>query len=58
MIIEKAKAATGYYKEAEELLVQISDAEIRRQQTYGMVLCRCYIYGGHAELVMFIEIIQ
>lgn len=33
------------------MLVQISDPEIRQQQSFGMVLCRCYIYGGHAELV-------
>lgn len=49
--ILQAKAATGYYKEAEELLVQITDPDIRQQQSFAMVLCRCYIYGGHAELV-------
>lgn len=47
----QAKAATGYYKEAEELLVQISDLEIRHQHTYVMVLARCHIYSGHAEQV-------
>lgn len=50
-LIEQAKAATGYYKEAEELLVQISDLDIRHQPTYEMVLARCHINSGHADHV-------
>lgn len=47
----QAKAATGYYKEAEELLMQINDLDIRQQQTFNMVLARCHIFSGHAEQV-------
>lgn len=49
----QAKAATGYYAEAEEILIQISDPEIRHQHTYGMVLARCHINCGHADQVSF-----
>lgn len=50
-IFFKAKAATGYFKEAEDLLVQINDPDIRHQQTFEMVLARCHINSGHAEHV-------
>lgn len=49
----QSKAATGYYKEAEELLVQINDSDIRKQQTFNMVLAKCHILSGHAEQVCF-----
>lgn len=45
----QAKAATGYYKEAEELLTQISDPSIRGEHTWSMILAKCHIYAGHAE---------
>lgn len=45
----QAKAATGYYKEAEELLVQINDPEIRQQQTFNIVSAKCHILCGHAD---------
>lgn len=48
---QQAKAATGYYKEAEELLTQINDPDIRQQQTFNMVLSKCHILCGHAEQV-------
>lgn len=47
----QAKAATGYFKEAEELLVQINDPEIRHQPTFDMALSRCHINAGHADQV-------
>ena len=47
----QAKAATGYYKEAEELLAQINDPSIRCDQTWSLVLARCHIYSGHADQV-------
>ncbi|XP_055382964.1 intraflagellar transport protein 56 [Condylostylus longicornis] len=45
----QAKAATGYYKEAEELFVQINDLDIRNSHTYCMILARCHINAGHPE---------
>lgn len=45
----QAKAATGYYKEAEELLGQINDTSIRNEHTWSIVLAKCQIYSGHAE---------
>jgi intraflagellar transport protein 56 len=45
----QAKTATGYYKEAEELLVQIHDPSIRSEFTYSMTLAKCHIYAGNAE---------
>lgn len=45
----QAKAATGYYKEAQELLTQITDPSIRGEHTWSMVLARSHIYSGHAE---------
>lgn len=47
----QAKVATGYYKEAEELLIQINDPDIRQQQSFNMVLAKCHILCGHAEQV-------
>lgn len=47
----QAKCATGYYKEAEELLLQITDTDIKNQHTYSMVLAKCHIHSGHPELV-------
>lgn len=47
----QAKAATGYFREAEELLVQIHDPDIRHQHTFDMVLARCHINAGHADQV-------
>ncbi|TMW50827.1 hypothetical protein DOY81_004103, partial [Sarcophaga bullata] len=46
----QAKCATGYYKEAEELLLQITDTDIKNQHTYSMVLAKCHIHSGHPEL--------
>lgn len=46
----QAKCATGYYKEAEELLMQINDMDIKNQHTYCMVLAKCHIHSGHPEL--------
>lgn len=47
----KAKAATGYFKEAQELLVLVRDPDIRHQQSFEMVLARCHINCGQAEQV-------
>ncbi|KAH8399640.1 hypothetical protein KR215_010535, partial [Drosophila sulfurigaster] len=46
----QAKCATGYYKEAEELLMQISDMDIKNQHTYCMILAKCHIHCAHPEL--------
>ncbi|ALC47104.1 CG4525 [Drosophila busckii] len=46
----QAKCATGYYKEAEELLLQINDMDIKNQHTYCMILAKCHIHCGHPEL--------
>ncbi|KAH8310790.1 hypothetical protein KR044_003026, partial [Drosophila immigrans] len=46
----QAKCATGYYKEAEELLMQIGDVEIKNQHTYCMILAKCHIHCAHPEL--------
>lgn len=51
----QAKCATGYYKEAEELLLQITNANIKNQHTYTMVLANCHIHAGRPELVSVIE---
>lgn len=45
----QAKAATGYYKEAEELLLQIHDITIKTDHTYSMVLAKCHVHSGHAD---------
>ncbi|XP_049287602.1 intraflagellar transport protein 56 [Anopheles funestus] len=45
----QAKAATGYYKEAEELLLQIHDITIKTDSTFSMVLAKCHIHAGHAD---------
>ncbi|XP_055703170.1 intraflagellar transport protein 56 [Phlebotomus papatasi] len=45
----QAKAATGYFKEAEELLLQITDPAIRGEHTWSMVLARCHSQCGHAD---------
>lgn len=47
----QAKVATGYYKEAEELLMQINDPDIRNHQSFNMILAKCHILCGHAEQV-------
>lgn len=47
----QAKCATGYYKEAEELLLQISNANIKNQHTYSMILANCHIHSGRPEMV-------
>uniref|UniRef100_A0A336MWT4 CSON007613 protein n=1 Tax=Culicoides sonorensis TaxID=179676 RepID=A0A336MWT4_CULSO len=44
----QAKAATGYYNEAEDLLSQITDISIRTDSTYSIVLAKCHIHSGHA----------
>ncbi|XP_019891991.2 intraflagellar transport protein 56 [Musca domestica] len=46
----QAKCATGYYKEAEELLLQITDTDIKNQHTYCMILAKCHIHAGRPEL--------
>uniref|UniRef100_A0A1A9W486 Intraflagellar transport protein 56 n=1 Tax=Glossina brevipalpis TaxID=37001 RepID=A0A1A9W486_9MUSC len=46
----QAKCATGCYKEAEDLLMQISDADIKNQHTYCMILAKCHIHSGRPEL--------
>lgn len=45
----QAKVATGYYKEAEDLLIQIHTPHIRNDNTFSMILARCHIYCGHAD---------
>lgn len=52
----QAKAATGYFKEAEELFLQINDPEIRNQHTFCMLLARCHIQAGHPEQVFFVPL--
>lgn len=47
----QAKCATGYYKEAEELLLQITDSDIKNQHTYCMILAKCHIHSERPELV-------
>lgn len=45
----QAKAATGYYKEAEDILTQITDVSIRTESIYSVILAKCNIHAGHAE---------
>lgn len=45
----QAKAATGYYKEAEDILTQITDVSIRLESIYSVILAKCHIHAGHAE---------
>lgn len=45
----QAKAATGYFKEAEEILMQIHSMHIRNDHTFSMILARCHIQSGHAD---------
>lgn len=45
----QAKVATGYFKEAEELLMQIHSLSIRNDHTFSMILARCHIYCGNAD---------
>lgn len=45
----QAKTATGYYKEAAELLMQITDGSIRNELTWSMCLARCHIHSDNAE---------
>lgn len=52
----QAKCATGYYKEAEELLMQITDMEIKNQHTYCMIVAKCHIHARRPELVSVIII--
>jgi len=47
----QAKCATGYYKEAEDLLMRISDMDIKNHHTYCMALAKCHIHTGRPELV-------
>lgn len=47
----QAKCATGYYKEAEELLMQIMDVDIKNQHAYCMIVAKCHIHAGRPELV-------
>ncbi|XP_037892125.1 intraflagellar transport protein 56 [Glossina fuscipes] len=46
----QAKCATGCYKEAEELLTQINDIDMKNQHTYCMILAKCHIHCGCPEL--------
>lgn len=45
----QAKVATGYFKEAEELLMQIHSLNIRNDHTFSMILARCHIHCGNAD---------
>lgn len=45
----QAKCATGHYKEAAEIFMQITDCEIRNELTWSMCLARCYIHSENAE---------
>lgn len=45
----QAKVATGYFKEAEELLMQIHSPQIRNDHTFSMILARCHIHCGNAD---------
>lgn len=42
----QAKAANGYYMKAEDLLMVITDLDIRHQHTNVMVLALWYICSG------------
>lgn len=46
----QAKAATGYFKESEEILLQINDVAIRGDLTWAMILARAHIQCDHAEM--------
>ncbi|XP_055305612.1 intraflagellar transport protein 56 [Sitodiplosis mosellana] len=45
----QAKAATGNYKEAMELLLGISEPYIIQQPSFNMILSKCHILCGHSE---------
>lgn len=45
----QAKTATGNYKEAVEILVEIHDPAIRNELTYAMCLARCHIHSDNSE---------
>lgn len=45
----QAKCATGNYKEAAEILTQITDTGIRSELTWSMCLARSYIHAENAE---------
>lgn len=51
ILIAQAKAATGNYKEAEELFKRISNPFIRQQNSFNMVFTKCLILSGHCEEV-------
>ncbi|XP_054729485.1 intraflagellar transport protein 56 [Anastrepha obliqua] len=46
----QAKCATGYYKEAEELLMQITDVDIKNHHAYCMIVAKCHIHAGRPGL--------
>ncbi|CAK1595869.1 unnamed protein product [Parnassius mnemosyne] len=46
----QAKAATGFYREAEECLLAIQDEGIRNSFTYLSCLCRCHVMNKEANL--------
>ncbi|XP_068632035.1 intraflagellar transport protein 56 [Battus philenor] len=46
----QAKAATGFYREAEECLLAIQDEDIRSSFTYLSCLCRCHVMNKEANL--------
>lgn len=46
----QAKVATGFYHEAEEVLLNIQDENIRNSYTYLACLCRCHVMNKEADL--------
>ncbi|XP_045535742.1 intraflagellar transport protein 56 [Papilio machaon] len=46
----QAKAATGFYREAQECLLAIQDEEIRSSFTFLSFLCRCHVMNKEADL--------
>ncbi|XP_038212035.1 intraflagellar transport protein 56 [Zerene cesonia] len=46
----QAKVGTGFYREAEECLLQIQDENIRSSFTYLACLCRCHVMNKEAHL--------
>ncbi|XP_075973258.1 tetratricopeptide repeat domain 26 isoform X2 [Anticarsia gemmatalis] len=46
----QAKVATGFYREAEEVLLTIQDENIRSSFTFLACLCRCHVMNKDAHL--------
>ncbi|KAI5651931.1 intraflagellar transport protein 56 [Phthorimaea operculella] len=46
----QAKVATGFYREAEEVLLSIQDEGIKSSYTYLACLCRCHVMNRDSHL--------